>query len=169
MPSAPAAIPAVFNFRRMQELAKKHGLSNRSLAAAVNANQGTVGRWVKGEVTPSPKFIARLAEALEVAPSDLYEVSETERNLAYFRVLAGYSLAQLAPLIGTSPVHLGRMEGGRSSIPPRVHDKLREHLNLDEDRMAKAVRRSQTSRRQPQGRPFEFIPADSTSPQLVGA
>jgi transcriptional regulator with XRE-family HTH domain len=166
MRSTPAATPGVFKFRRMQELAKKRGLSNRSLAAAVKANQGTVGRWVKGEAAPSPKFIARLAEVLEVAPSELYEVSETERNLAYYRVLAGYSLAQLAPLIGTSPVHLGRMEGGRSSIPPKVHDKLKEHLNLDEDKMAKAIRRSQTRRRQPHSRPFEFIPA---SPQLIGA
>jgi transcriptional regulator with XRE-family HTH domain len=170
MRSTPAAMPGVFKYRKMQDLAKKQGLTNRSLAAAVHVNQGTVSRWAKGEAAPSPKFIARLAEVLGVDPSELYVVTETARNLAYYRVLAGYSLAQLAPLIGASPVHLGRMEAGRSSIPPQVRDKLKQHLNLDEERLAKAIRRSQTHRRRPVARPFEFVPiAPPATHQLIGA
>lgn len=170
MRSTPAAMPAVFKYRKMQELAKKQGLSNRSLATAVHVNQGTVTRWAKGEAAPSPKFIARLAEVLGVDASELYVVTETARSLSYYRVLAGYSLAQLAPLIGTSPVHLGRMESGRSSIPAPVRDKLKEHLNLDEDRLAKAIRRSQTHRRRPVARPFEFVPiAPPATRHLIGA
>ncbi|GAT01883.1 MULTISPECIES: helix-turn-helix domain-containing protein [Mycolicibacterium] len=170
MRSTPAAMPGVFKYRKMQELAKKQGLSNRSLAAAVKVNQGTVTRWAKGEAAPSPKSIARLATLLGVDPSELYVVTETARNLAYYRVLAGYSLAQLAPLVGTSPVHLGRMESGRSSIPPHMRDKLKEYLNLDEERLAKAIRRSQTPRRRPVARPFEFVPAaPPATRQLIGA
>lgn len=170
MRSTPAAMPGVFKYRKMQDLAKKQGLTNRSLAAAVHVNQGTVSRWAKGEAAPSPKFIARLAEVLGVDPSELYVVTETARNLSYYRVLAGYSLAQLAPLIGASPVHLGRMEAGHSSIPPQVRDKLKEHLNLDEERLAKAIRRSQTHRRHPVARPFEFVPiTPPATPHLIGA
>lgn len=170
MRSTPAAMPGVFKYRKMQDLAKKQGLTNRSLAAAVHVNQGTVSRWAKGEAAPSPKFIARLADVLGVDPSELYVVTETARNLAYYRVLAGYSLAQLAPLIGASPVHLGRMEAGRSSIPPLVRDRLKEHLNLDEERLAKAIRRSQTHRRRPVARPFEFVPITPQATQhLIGA
>lgn len=170
MRSTPAAMPGVFKYRKMSDLAKKQGLSNRSLAAAVHVNQGTVTRWAKGEAAPSPKFIARLAQVLEVDPSELYVVTETARNLSYYRVLAGYSLAQLAPLIGTSPVHLGRMEAGRSSIPAPVRDKLKEHLNLDEERLAKAIRRSQTNRRRPVARPYELLPiTPPATRQLVGA
>lgn len=170
MRSTPAAMPGVFKYRKMQDLAKKQGLTNRSLAAAVHVNQGTVSRWAKGEAAPSPKFIARLAEVLGVDPSELYVVTETARNLAYYRVLAGYSLAQLAPLIGASPVHLGRMEAGRSSIPPQVRDKLKEHLNLDEELLAKAIRRSQTHRRHPVARPFEFVKvAQPATQHLIGA
>ncbi|WP_142277717.1 helix-turn-helix domain-containing protein, partial [Mycobacterium timonense] len=80
MRSTPAAMPGVFKYRKMSDLAKKQGLSNRSLAAAVNVNQGTVTRWAKGEAAPSPKFIARLAEVLAVEPSELYVVTETARN-----------------------------------------------------------------------------------------
>ncbi|MBY6388568.1 XRE family transcriptional regulator [Rhodococcus erythropolis] len=170
MRSTPAAMPGVFKYRKMQDLAKKQGLTNRSLAAAVHVNQGTVSRWAKGEAAPSPKFIARLAEVLGVDPSELYVVTETARNLAYYRVLAGYSLAQLAPLIGASPVHLGRMEAGRSSIPPQVRNKLKEHLNLDEELLAKAIRRSQTHRRHPVARPFEFVKVAQPAKQhLIGA
>jgi transcriptional regulator with XRE-family HTH domain len=169
MRSTLAAMPGVFKHRKMQTIAKKRGLTNRSIAAAVHANQGTVGRWAKGEAAPSPKFIARLAKVLEVDPSELYVVSETDRNLAYYRVLAGFSLAQLAPLIGTSPVHLGRMESGRSSIPAKVLDKLRELLNLDDDKMAKAILRSQMHRRQQVAEPFELIPASPAARQLIGA
>ncbi|RFZ63223.1 helix-turn-helix protein [Mycobacterium marinum] len=169
MRSTPAAMPGVFKYRKMSDLAKKQGMSNRSLAAAVHVNQGTVTRWAKGEAAPSPKYIARLAEVLGVDPSELYVVTETARNLAYYRVLAGYSLAQLAPLIGTSPVHLGRMEAGRSSIPPHVRDKLKERLNLDEEQLAKAVRRCRTNRRRPVARPYELLPIGSSSHQLLGA
>ncbi|RFZ07566.1 helix-turn-helix protein [Mycobacterium marinum] len=169
MRSTPAAMPGVFKYRKMSDLAKKQGMSNRSLAAAVHVNQGTVTRWAKGEAAPSPKYIARLAEVLGVDPSELYVVTETARNLAYYRVLAGYSLAQLAPLIGTSPVHLGRMEAGHSSIPPHVRDKLKERLNLDEEQLAKAVRRCRTNRRRPVARPYELLPIGSSSHQLLGA
>lgn len=169
MSTTSAGIPGEFKYRKMQTLAKQRGLTNRSIAKAVQANQGTVGRWAKGDAAPSPKFIARLAELLEVDPSELYVVTETERNLSYYRVLAGYSLAQLAPLLGTSPVHLGRMEAGRSAISPATLDKLRQHLNLDEDKMAKAVLRSQMHRRQPTSEPFELIPAAPPARHLIGA
>ena len=65
------------------------------------------------------------------------------------------------------------MEAGRSSIPPQVRDKLKEHLNIDEDRLAKAIRRSQTRRRAPVARPlepYEFVPAvQPTRRELIGA
>lgn len=173
MRSRPAAMPGVFKYRRMQELAKKRGLTNRSLAAAVKVNQGTVGRWAKGEAAPSPKFIARLADVLQVAPSELYVVPETERNLSYYRVIAGYSLAQLAPLLDTSPVHLGRMEAGRSSIPPRVLDKLKELLNVNEDLLDKAVRRAQSIHRRQQKQqtftPLGKYQLETAPPELIGA
>ena len=109
-----AAMPGVFKHRTLARLAERKNLNNRSLAELVEANQGTVARWIKGEAVPSPSFIARLARVLDIPPGDLYQVAEAARGLAYYRVIAGYSLAQLAPKVGTSPVHLGRMEAGYS-------------------------------------------------------
>lgn len=167
MRSKSAAVPGVFKHRTMTRLVKAQGLTNRSLAERVGANQSTVRRWANGDVVPSPKFIWRLADALGAATSELYQVTETGRDLAYYRVLAGYSLAQLAGKIGICSMHLGRMEAGHSPIPDYHHEPLRELLALDEETMERAVRRSQSRRTPaPRQRPqkpviFEFIDADS--------
>lgn len=166
MSSKPAAVPGVFKHDRMLQLAKKRGLTNKDLAEAVQVNQGTVGRWAKGEAAPSPRFIARLAEVLKVSPSQLYVVAaESDRNLAYYRVLAGYSLAQLAPKLDTSSVHLNRMEAGRSPVPEKIVIQLCELLNLTEDQLHRAIRRSQLVK----GRSGRYQIMDSPKPQLIGA
>jgi ribosome-binding protein aMBF1 (putative translation factor) len=132
-------MPGVFKHRTLARLVERKGLNNRDLAALVHANQGTVARWIKGDALPSPSFIARLAEVLAVEPSDLYRVAEAARGLAYYRVIAGYSLAHLAPKVGTSPVHLGRMEAGYSAIPDHVRQRLQEVLGLDDQTMKGAM------------------------------
>jgi transcriptional regulator with XRE-family HTH domain len=134
-----AAMPGVFKHRTLARLVERKSLNNRTLADLVEANQGTVARWIKGEAVPSPSFIARLANVLEVPPGELYQVAETARGLAYYRVIAGYSLAQLAPKVGTSPVHLGRMEAGYSAIPEPVRQRLQELLDLDDETMTRAM------------------------------
>lgn len=134
-----AAMPGVFKHRTLARLAERKNLNNRSLAELVEANQGTVARWIKGEAVPSPSFIARLARVLDIPPGDLYQVAEAARGLAYYRVIAGYSLAQLAPKVGTSPVHLGRMEAGYSAIPEHIRHRLQELLELDDETMKNAM------------------------------
>lgn len=145
MRSKAAAVPGVFKHRKLARLAKSKSLNNRNLAELVEANQVTVARWIKGEAVPSPSFIARLAHVLEVPPSELYEVTEAARGLAYYRVIAGYSLAKLAPKVGTSPVHLGRMEAGYSAIPAHVRQRLQELLDLDDETMKNAMPDSHNS------------------------
>lgn len=138
-----ATPPGIFKYRRMQELVEKKGLTTRALAAAVDADRVTVRRWAAGEAEPSPRFLVRLAEALGVQPRELYTPRTGRPVLAYYRVLAGYSLAQLAPLLGTSPVHLGRMESGHAAILPHVLEGLTEHLGLSKHdllELAKVVR-----------------------------
>lgn len=147
-----AAVPGVFKHRTLARLVERKKLNNRNLAELVDANQVTVARWIKGEAVPSPSFIARLAHVLEVPPSELYQVAESARGLAYYRVIAGYSLAKLAPKVGTSPVHLGRMEAGYSAIPEHVRQRLQELLELDDETMKTAMpgsRNSPAQRRAP--------------------
>jgi len=166
MSSKKAAMPGVFKYRKMIELAKKKNLGSSAIAERVGANQGTVNRWAKGVAVPSPTFIRRLADVLEVEPSELYKVAPKDQGLAYYRVLAGYSLAQLAPLVDISPVHLGRMETGNSAIPPRVCEALCTHLNIDAETIERAVRLQRPKLSGPV--PVEIVRTDSLT-DLVGA
>lgn len=132
----------MFKYRRVVQLATQHGYDVHDLAAAVEANPGTVKRWMNGAAMPSPSFLARLAKVLEVPASTLYEVPEDNRNLAYYRALAGYSLAQLGPKLSISPVHLGRIETGAAAMPAHLVDRLQRHLKLDDSTMTVAIERS---------------------------
>jgi transcriptional regulator with XRE-family HTH domain len=174
MRSNTAAMPGVFDYEKVANLFGTKGLTNRAVAEAVGANQITVARWAKGEAVPSPSFIARLAEALEVPPAELYKLKEAARGLAYYRVLAGYSLAQLAPKVGTSPVHLGRMEAGHSAIPDHVYERLQALLDLDDDTMQRAVQRSQIGNGRPRKAKKPPVPVRvelirGAHTQLIGA
>ena len=127
----PAADPAPFNGRRMQELLAARGLTNVAVASNIGAAKCSVTRWIQGHAVPEPKFLVQLARVLKVDPGELYQVDPDRRDLTYYRIVAGYSLAQLAPMVGTSAVHLGRMEAGRRPVPEHLRPLLREHLNLD--------------------------------------
>ncbi|WP_457181338.1 helix-turn-helix domain-containing protein [Mycobacteroides abscessus] len=132
----------MFKYRRVVQLAAERGRTMHDLAAAVEANPGTVKRWMTGAAMPSPSFLARLAKVLKVPASTLYEVPEENRNLAYYRTLAGYSLAQLGPKLSISHVHLGRIETGAAAMPAHLVGRLQRYLELDDATMASAMERS---------------------------
>jgi len=138
---------APFDGRRIQELVAERGLTNVAVAAGVGAAKCSVTRWIQGQAVPEPKFLVGLARVLKVEPGDLYRVAPDRRDLTYYRIVAGYSLAQLGPLAGTSAVHLGRMEAGRRPIPEHLVPRLSELLDLDAEAFTAAVARIR--RRQP--------------------
>ncbi|NCI45795.1 helix-turn-helix domain-containing protein [Sediminibacterium soli] len=48
-------------------LRKKTGISREDLAASVGTSGAIIGRYERGEITPSVEVAARIAEALEVS------------------------------------------------------------------------------------------------------
>ncbi|SLH38753.1 helix-turn-helix transcriptional regulator [Mycobacteroides abscessus] len=150
----------MFKNHRMGELADRLGYGNVELAETMGVDRGTIKRWLAGRATPSPSFLAQLADVLKVPAQELYEVPEANRNLAYYRVLAGYSLAQLAPDLGISPMHLGRIESGVAPVPNHLLDLLQRRLKLDDLTMSDAMDRSRQAkaRRRPPAR-YELISA----------
>lgn len=49
------------------QLRKKTGISREDLAASVGTSGAIIGRYERGEITPSVKVATRIAEALEVS------------------------------------------------------------------------------------------------------
>lgn len=135
----------------MNRLARDKGLSVRGLADRVEANVATVRRWAAGQVEPSPRHIKLLADVLGCEPDRLYVVPEAKRCLGYHRIIAGYSIAQLAPELGISSVHLGRLERGVSPLSECYRERLRELLGLDEPNMRLAEKRAKLRDSQREG------------------
>lgn len=134
-------VKSAFDPARMIELARSRGLTQQDLAALIGANKGTISRWVKRQSEPSPRLLVRLAEALLVNPADLYRVDPERRDLAYYRVLAGYSVNALSTSLKVSNALVHRIEGGGAAVPGPMLTRLQELLDIDAQTMRAALAR----------------------------
>ncbi len=132
---------SAFDASRMVELAHRRGLTQQRLASLIGANKGTVSRWAKGQSRPSPRLLVRLAEALHVSPAELYRMDPERRDLAYYRVLAGYSVNALSGSLQVSNAVVHRLEGHGAPVPPALLARLQQLLDLDEQTMQEALNR----------------------------
>jgi transcriptional regulator with XRE-family HTH domain len=62
--------------KRVRELRKERGLSQVELAAKVGIDRSYMGFLERGERNPSLEVIAKIAEALNVAPDELLKKSK---------------------------------------------------------------------------------------------
>lgn len=130
-----------FDPARMVELVRLRGLNQQQLAVRIGANKGTISRWVKGQSQPSPRLLVRLAEALLVSPAELYRMDPERRDLAYYRVVAGYSVNALSSSLKVSNAVVHRLEGYAAPVPPPLLARLQELLDVDEQTMQEALDR----------------------------
>jgi transcriptional regulator with XRE-family HTH domain len=59
----------------IRQARQTHGLGLRQLARLVDVSPPQVMRWEAGDATPSPVFLAALAEQLELRASDLFRLA----------------------------------------------------------------------------------------------
>lgn len=65
---------------KVAQLRKDKKLSRDELGKAVGTSGAIIGRYERGEITPSVEVAARIAEALEVSLDYLSGISEQELN-----------------------------------------------------------------------------------------
>ena len=80
----------------LRSLRKEKGLTQRQLGAHVGVTQQMVGKWEKGQSTPDPGTLARIAELLEVTVDALLGVEAPED----FRPVSRYDRFRI-PVVGT--------------------------------------------------------------------
>ena len=85
-----------------------HGLGTRQLARLLGVAPSQISRWEADEVLPSAKFLAALAEQLELRSSDLFQ-------------LAG------AP-IPTDLANLPAMLRAEYELPPEAIQEIQDHI-----------------------------------------
>ncbi|MDH6110041.1 transcriptional regulator with XRE-family HTH domain [Kitasatospora sp. MAP12-15] len=60
-----------FARRRLAQRRKSLGYSQESIAAELQVDRSTIGRWERGEVAPQPHIRPRLSRLLQVTPTEL--------------------------------------------------------------------------------------------------
>ena len=61
--------------RNLKEARERAGLSQREVAGKVFVSPQAVGKWERGEATPSPEAVAKLAELFQVSADELLDVN----------------------------------------------------------------------------------------------
>ena len=159
-----------FDINAMLTRATELGISQRALAKKVRVDRGTVIRWRQGYAEPSPRLLLDIAAALEIGPDTLYKPGAQGEDLAYYRVLAGYSQNALSPRLKVSNALLRAVESGEREPSKPMYDTLRELLGIDDPTLQAALSRCQPRPRRPRRYRVDLAPARLESePDLAAA
>ena len=159
-----------FDIEAMIVRARELGISQRTLAKRVGVDKGTVIRWRQGYAEPSPRLLLDIAAALDLAPDELYKPGAQGADLAYYRVLAGYSQNALSPRLQVSNALLRSIESGAREPSETMYDALRELLGIDDPTLQAALSRCQPRPRRPRRQRVDLAPARlEPEPELAAA
>lgn len=86
--------------KRLKELRKEKGFSQKSLSAELGVSQQAVGKWETGRSSPDPATLAQLAALLDASTDYLLGIQSIEPVLADHRFFGGYSESPI-PVVGT--------------------------------------------------------------------
>lgn len=86
--------------RRIRSLRQAHGLTQQQLGERAHLNYKYLGAVERGEENPSLVVLERIAKALELELSDLFQLAHEETShralrISFNRLLAGANTVQL--------------------------------------------------------------------------
>ena len=65
---------------KIQKIRKQKGLTQAQLADSINKNPNLLSRWERGEVKINAENLEKIAQALDVPISELYEKEDGQKN-----------------------------------------------------------------------------------------
>ncbi len=115
----PAQIESVIGWR-VRSRAKEIGLSSAELAKRVGLSRAMISRIENAQVSPSLATISRLAEALEVPITSLFQGLDEERDALFTRAGGGPELGRPGTRSGHRYQLLGSMRGPAKRMEPML-------------------------------------------------
>jgi transcriptional regulator with XRE-family HTH domain len=115
----PAQIEAIIGWR-VRSRAKEIGLSSAELAKRVGLSRAMISRIENAQVSPSLATMSRLAEALEVPITSLFQGLDEERDALFTRAGAGPELGRPGTRSGHRYQLLGSMRGPAKRMEPML-------------------------------------------------
>jgi len=105
--------PGLFDADMMRKARTRSGMSQADLAKLIGVDPGVINSWEKRGARPSVPNLGRVASALGLTVSDLYQSDvDTAGALVDLRVRAGLSQRDAAKLLGVSQATISRWERG---------------------------------------------------------
>jgi transcriptional regulator with XRE-family HTH domain len=105
---------------RVRDRSRELGLSSSQLAERVGLSRGMVSKIENGQVSPSLATISRLAEALAVPVTSLFQGLDEEQDALFTRAGAGPELSRPGTRSGHRYQLLGSMRGPAKRMEPMV-------------------------------------------------
>jgi transcriptional regulator with XRE-family HTH domain len=105
---------------RVRTRAREIGLSSAELAKRVGLSRAMVSKIENAQVSPSLATISRLANALEIPVTSLFQGFDEERDALYTRAGAGPELSRPGTQTGHRYQLLGSMRGPAKRMEPML-------------------------------------------------
>ncbi len=125
----------------------RRGLSLRQLSLLSGVGTATINAWENGQRAPSPRFLAAVADALQVTVADLVPVQQRRLVLADLRHQTGLSQRATAEATGLSPSMYRAIETGYRAPDPVQCARLADHLGVSKDDFADVWKRTRKAYR----------------------
>ncbi len=117
--AAPAQIESIIGWR-VRSRAKEIGLTSSELAKRVGLSRAMISRIENAQVSPSLATMSRLAEALEVPITSLFQGLDEERDALFTRAGGGPELGRPGTRSGHRYQLLGSMRGPAKRMEPML-------------------------------------------------
>ncbi len=118
--SAASARPEAVIGWRVRSRAREIGLSSAQLAKRVGLSRAMISKIENAQVSPSLATVARLAEALEVPITSLFQGLDEERDALYTQAGGGPELGRPGTRSGHRYQLLGSMRGPAKRMEPML-------------------------------------------------
>ncbi len=112
---------------RVRERAREIGLSSGALAKRVGLSRAMISKIENAQVSPSLATIARLAVALELPVTSLFQGLDEERDALYTKAGAGPELSRPGTRTGHRYQLLGSMRGPAKRMEPMLVTLTSQH------------------------------------------
>ena len=131
-----------FSGTALRQARVERGLSHDALARLTGRTRGHLIDWEQGRYRPSPALLVVLAEALDVDPFELLDVTEDTATLADLRGRAGLGTVEVAERLGVHPTTYRRLERACAPLSEDTGATLAALFDTTPARIAEAYARA---------------------------
>ena len=105
-----------FNGAALRQARINRGLSHDALGRLTGQARPNLIAWEQGRHRPTPRLLVALAQALDIDPLELLDVTEDTATLPDLRGRAGLATVDVAGHLGIHPTTYRRLERGRAPL-----------------------------------------------------